>query len=126
KAGVKNDAPIYLQDVMPTSLDLAGIEKPEHVEFQSLKPIWEGSSDGYSEIYGGYLKSQRCIIKDGMKLLAYPNAKKLLLFDLKNDPLEMTDISDKHPELVKSLFADLVKLQNEMDDDVDLKAVFEL
>jgi len=30
------DVPVYLQDIMPSSLELAGIEIPDHVEFKSL------------------------------------------------------------------------------------------
>ncbi|MEO1451814.1 MAG: sulfatase-like hydrolase/transferase, partial [Bacteroidota bacterium] len=38
-AGTKVDHPIYLQDLMATSLDLAGVEKPAYVEFESVLPL---------------------------------------------------------------------------------------
>ena len=45
------------------------------------------------------------IRKDGFKLIVYPKIKKILLFDLKNDPFEMNDISQKmNTKMVKSLF----------------------
>lgn len=41
-AGRVIDEPIYLQDVRPTALALAGITTPEHVEFQNLLPLLRG------------------------------------------------------------------------------------
>ena len=35
----KLDSPIYLQDVMATTLELAGAPKPEQVEFHSVLPL---------------------------------------------------------------------------------------
>lgn len=125
EASKKIDSPIYLQDVMPTSLDLAGIEIPEDVQFQSLVPaLKEGGKAGYDEIYFAYLESQRAIVKDGYKLILYPRAPKALLFDLESDPLEMTDVSGEHPAKVSALFRDLLKLQKTMDDSLDLMSAF--
>ena len=35
----KREALVYLQDVMATTLDLAGVDKPKYVEFNSLMPL---------------------------------------------------------------------------------------
>ncbi len=123
-AGVKNDSPVYLQDVMATSLELAGIKKPKHVQFQSLKPVWEGRSTGYKSIYGAYLKSQRCVIKDGYKLLLFPKVPKVQVFNTEADPLEVNDIYGQKPELAKELFKHFIGLQKETGDVEDMKAVF--
>lgn len=116
------DEPVYLQDIMPTTLELAGVKKPEHVEFNSVLPILDGQSSPYSEIYGAYLGKQRSIRTDKYKLIAYPAAKKLRLYDIQNDPLEMRDLAGQ-PKM-KSTVADLLKrlqtLQKTMNDDVDL------
>jgi len=122
--GATNEEAVYLQDIMPTALEIAAIEKPEHVQFQSLKPVWEGKKGGYDSIYGGYLKSQRCIIRDDHKLLLFPNVPKIQLFDLKEDPFEMNDIYGTKMDLAKSLFADFLKLQEETGDTLDVKATF--
>ncbi|MDA7920258.1 sulfatase-like hydrolase/transferase [Verrucomicrobiales bacterium] len=124
EAGKKMDTPIYLQDVMPTSLELAGIEKPDHVEFQSLLPILAGESKGYESIYGAYLKSQRSITKDGFKLIVYPKVPRVILYDLENDPMEMNDLAEAKQSKVLSLFSSLLALQDELNDTVDLKIVF--
>lgn len=124
EAGGRNSSPVYLQDIMATSLELGGVEKPDHVQFASLLPVLRGESNGYGSIYGGYLKSQRSVTKDGWKLLLYPNVPKALLFDLSNDPLEMNDVFGAHPGKVKALFAEFLKLQKETGDTLDLSVVF--
>jgi len=73
KAGALNNAAVYLQDIMPTSLELAGAPKPDYVDFNSLLPLLRGEKkENYEEIYGGYINLQRMITKDGWKLLYYP------------------------------------------------------
>ncbi|MCG8600965.1 MAG: sulfatase-like hydrolase/transferase [Verrucomicrobiales bacterium] len=124
KAGAKNSSPVYLQDIMATSLEIAGVKAPEHVQFRSLLPVLAGDSPGYEAIYGGYLKSQRSITKDGWKLILYPNVPKALLFDLKNDPLEMTDLSGQHPDRVASLYSDFTRLKEATGDTLDLSTAF--
>lgn len=124
KPGAKIDSPIYLQDVMPTSLEAAGVTPPEHVQFQSLFPLLKGEPSEYESIYGAYQMSQRSITKDGLKLIAYPKVPKLLLFDLNDDPLEMKDVSSQHPEKVKNLFKKLIELQEETGDSLALKQSF--
>ncbi|MFK8112326.1 MAG: sulfatase-like hydrolase/transferase [Rubripirellula sp.] len=127
--GVKADAkihePIYLQDVMPTSLELCGIDRPEHVDFQSLVPLLNGGKSKYDAIYGGYLAKQRSIRTDQYKLIAYPNANSVHLYDLKQDPLEMNDLAgDPSMDSVKKeLFGRLVKLQGELHDKLDISAL---
>ena len=72
-------------------------------------------------LYGAYMDSQRMIGKMD-KLMVYPKIKKLLLFDLKNDPQEQQDVSDKiqHRNRVKNLFEDLLLLQKKHTDSIDL------
>jgi arylsulfatase A-like enzyme len=116
----KVQADVYLQDIMATSLQLAGIEKPSQVFFNSFLDLAQGKQQKshYPAIYGAYMDFQRMIRKDGYKLLVYPRVNKVLLFDMENDPNEMNDLSD-NPEYavrVKSLLADLMELQEEMQD----------
>ncbi|WP_303316259.1 sulfatase-like hydrolase/transferase [Flavivirga abyssicola] len=121
---------VYLQDVMATSLEIAGIEKPDYVEFNSFLDIAKGQTNksNYKSIYGAYLDVQRMIRKDGFKLLVFPKINKVLLFNLEEDPEEMNDIANDplHKEKIKVLFEDLMTLQKEMDDSVDLQPIYEL
>jgi arylsulfatase A-like enzyme len=114
---------------MATSLDLAGVEKPDYVEFNSFKDMLNGENTigHYSGIYGAYMNLQRMIRKDGYKLLVYPKIDKVLLFDMKADPNEINDlaIQPHYNEKVKTLFKDLMELQKTMNDSLDLKDTYE-
>lgn len=124
----KVSADIYLQDVMATSLELAGIEKPEYVEFNSLLGLAKGETEQspYDAIYGSYINYQRMIRKDGMKLIVYPNENEVLLYDLENDPKELNDLADDpaYADQVASLFSDLQNLQQQYADTLDLSSLY--
>ena len=125
--GKKIEGRIYLQDVMPTSLELAGVEIPDHVQFKSVMPIIEGKRErNYDAIYGGYLGVQRAITQGDYKLLLYPKIQKVLLFNVKKDPWEIHDLAGEpgNKPLIKSLFARLLELQKETGDTLELKEVY--
>lgn len=125
----KVKADVYLQDIMATSLEIAGVEKPQYIEFNSFLDLAKGdtSKSHYDAVYGAYREVNRMIRKNGFKLMVYPEIKKVLLFDLENDPEEMNDIAgdSANKEKVKSLFKDLIQLQKEMDDPLDMSAIYE-
>lgn len=127
-AGRKVSADVYLQDVMATSLELASIEKPAYVEFNSLLGLAKGKTEQspYDAIYGSYINYQRMIRKDGMKLIVYPEANEVLLYDLENDPKELNDLADDptYAEQVASLFSDLQHLQQQYADTLDLSSLY--
>lgn len=122
----KVESPVYLQDIMPTTLELAGATIPPEVQFKSLLPAMQGRGGAYDAVYGGYLNLQRMITADGWKMLLYTKIQKVLLYNLKNDPQEMNDLSeDKAYEAVKKkLFAKLLMLQTETGDTLDLKPAY--
>ena len=127
KKGKKISAPVYLQDIMPSTLELAGAEKPEHVQFKSLMPMARGEGKAsYDAIYGGYLNVARMVTQDGYKLLLFPKVKKVFLYNLKKDPEEINDLAGKkrHKKEMKKLFAKLLELQRETGDELDLKAIY--
>jgi arylsulfatase A-like enzyme len=117
-------ADIYYQDVMATSLEIAGIKKPEYVRFNSVMDLARGerAESYYNAIYGCYMDLQRMIRKDGFKLIVYPEADKTLLFDLENDPREMNDLSDNpdYQNVRNELFIHLISLQKEMNDELEI------
>lgn len=120
---------VYLQDIMATSLELAGIEKPEYVDFHSLLDLAKGEQQesNYPSIYGAYTDRQRSIRKDGFKLIVYPAIEKMLLFDLNNDPQEMNDLASEiaYQDKVATLFKELLTLQENMEDELDLSKIYE-
>ena len=86
-----DDRLVGWQDVMPTLLDLAGIERPESVEGLSMvsdkKRQWM-----YGEVGEGD-HATRMIRKDNFKLIYYPAGNVRQLFDLEADPLELENLS---------------------------------
>ncbi|MDF7799610.1 sulfatase-like hydrolase/transferase [Pontiellaceae bacterium B1224] len=118
KPGVKIDAPIYLQDVMATSLELAGASV-DGVDFKSLLPLLRGEADEhYPEIYGAYMNKQRMITKGDWKFIYYPTANVERLFNLTKDPNEMNDLAG-NPEYAAQLSrmrGELTALSKELDD----------
>jgi len=94
--GGEVDAPVYLQDVMPTSLELAGVSLPEYVEFKSLLPLVRGERETqYDYIYGAYEpESQRALIARNHKMIYYPKIDKYRLYNLNTDPMEMNDLAE--------------------------------
>jgi len=119
---------VYLQDIMATSLELAKIDQPDEIEFNSLLGLARGiNKDKIKKegIYGAYIDFQRMIRKDGFKLIVYPKINKTLLFDLKNDPLEMNDLTSDKKYFTKKidLFNDLKFLQKKFSDPLDLSSL---
>ena len=128
-SGTEVSSDIYLQDIMATSLSLAGIEKPDFVDFNSFLNLANGVASELplpNGVYGAYMDTQRMIRKDGFKLILYPRNRELLLFDLNADPLEMNDLSDnpQYAAKVRNLFEGLLSLQAQMEDPLDLMNSF--
>ncbi len=113
------DAPVYLQDIMPTALELAGAAVPAHVRFKSLLPLVRGErTTQYDAIYGAYMKLQRMVRVGDLKLIWYPEAHVFLLFDLAHDPHEMHNLADdpSHKETLAKLKRKLAEIQQQMHD----------
>ena len=120
--------PIYLQDVMPTTLELAGAKVPDHVAFRSLLPFLRGESGaaGRESIYYAYMDTQRAIIHDGWKLILYPKARVVRLYQVSKDPDETKDLAwnKLYAGRIRSLFGKLVELQDKHGDPLDLKSLY--
>jgi len=124
----KRQMQVYLQDLMATTLDIAGIARPEYVDFISLIPlIKDNAADSpYQEIYGAYIDLQRMIRTEEYKLILYPGVPVYRLFDMKNDPHEINDLAadSGYHDLIKQLAVRLKKQQEYMDDTLDLGRYF--
>jgi choline-sulfatase len=124
--GEVRNTPIYIQDAMATSLDIAKAST-EAIEFNSVMPIInDNSSSSYNAIYGAYVNTQRAIIVNNYKLILYPKTESVRLFDLNKDPDELTDLS-LHIEYTtkkKSLFSTLLKEQQLKADSLKLEGIY--
>ena len=85
-----DDRLVCLADIMPTLLDLAGIEIPETVTGRSM--LAQPREHLYGELGEGELSSR--MVHDGRyKLVYYAAGNRRQLFDLENDPQELTDLA---------------------------------
>ena len=102
----RTDAPCYLRDLFPTVCDLCGIAAPDAVEGRSLRPVLAGTVETVHPFAVGYFRSfQRMIRTDEWKLIWYPQLDRYQLFDLRNDPHELRDVSKAsgHEEVIAGL-----------------------
>lgn len=124
----KRNMQVYLQDLMATSLDLAGIDKPDHIDFNSLLPIIKDPDfpGPYNAIYGAYMNLQRMVRTDRYKLIFYPEAGIYRLYDLVNDPDEINDIAydPANNGLIKELSEYFKKQQEIMNDTLDMSRFY--
>ncbi len=120
KPGSRVSAPIYLQDAMPTALELAGVQKPRQVDFESVLPHLKGDPGATKRntIYGAYLDLQRAVIHDGWKLIRYSKAGITRLYHLNSDPHEVRDLASApaHQKRLQELTALLDEQQRALGD----------
>lgn len=89
------DAFAYIHDLYPTLAELAGLPKREDLDGKSLAPIIEGKQNQLREVmFNAYRHTVRSIRKENWKLIRYPERDFTQLFDLANDPHEMTNLSE--------------------------------
>lgn len=94
------DRPIELMDMMPTLLEVAGVEIPDTVDGSSLLPIIRDSAAPWREYLHGEnndiptTDSGMQYLTDGQwKYIWLPGRDVEHLFDLRNDPREMVDLA---------------------------------
>ena len=83
---------VGLADVMPTLLELAGVDVPASVEGRSVV-----TADPRPRLYGEMgddVYASRMLHDGRHKLIWYPAGNRRQLFDLQADPSELTDLGD--------------------------------
>jgi choline-sulfatase len=121
--GRKIDSLVYLHTLFPTTCDLAGVNIPKTVESKSLKPLLTGGKERiYDAVFGSYKDFQRMVRTEDYKLIIYPVAGEVQLFDMRNDPWEMKNLAGDpaQADTIKKLTARLKELQKEVGDTLDI------
>jgi len=90
-AGKKEERFTYLHDLFPTLCELTKIPVPTSIESQSIL-----SKKNREIMFYAYRHLQRAVRKDDFKLIEYHvnGAETIQLFDLKNDPMEINNLSN--------------------------------
>ena len=98
-----DDRLVGWQDVMPTLLDLAGIDIPATVEGISM--VGERRREWLYGECGEGAEASRMIHDGRYKLIYYPVGNRFQLFDLKEDPQELHDLREEpdHEETCERL-----------------------
>ena len=116
-AGKVNHSFFHVRDIMPTILDLAGIDHPEQFEGRNVRSVqgrsvlglfagkvespYEGASQVGYELFG-----LKAFFAGDWKILWMPppfGPGEWELFNLKRDPGELADLSAQHPEKLKEM-----------------------
>jgi arylsulfatase A-like enzyme len=118
-AGTMNHSFVHVRDITPTILDVAGIEFAGEVDGrqvvpmqgQSLLDLVSGKADtpypGASQV-GYELFGMRAFFDGDWKILKMPvpfGTGEWELFNLREDPAELTDLGDRHPERLENMIA---------------------
>ena len=119
--GTSVPATVRTIDIAPTVLDLLGVEQPsEEMQGRSLRPLLEQPTLGWNEpalIESYYTKFQfgwapiRGLIADGWKYIEAPSPE---LYDLGEDPDEVTNLIGRRPELAAEMAERLGRLWRRM------------
>lgn len=92
------DAPVALQDLLPTVCDLVGVPIPPHVEGASLVPFFHGRSEGWRD----YVHAEQgesapepfhCLTDGRWKYIWFSKTGGEQVFHLEEDPHECRDLS---------------------------------
>lgn len=110
---------VYQHSVFPTTCELAGAPVPETVDFPSLVPLLHGEARPlHDAVYCRYLNVQRSVRTKRHKLIVYPKAQQVQLFDIEADPWETKNlVQDPALAAVKrNLWTRLQQFQKELGD----------
>ncbi len=121
--GARRNADCYLRDLFPTACEFAGVKIPETVQSRGLAAVIADKTNAVHPFVIGYFTdTQRAIRQGQWKLIVYPQAKRTQLFNLADDPDELTDVSAlaPHAPRVGELRAKLVRWLRENSDPLKL------
>ncbi len=92
----KSAQPCSLIDFMPTLAELCGIPVPEDIDGVSLVPALKGIPDMERPVYSEYMEKgmkSRMVRKGEWKYIVYEEHNIEVLYNVKNDPMELSDVS---------------------------------
>ena len=118
-------------DFLPTFCSLAGVNLPKGVHFdgEDVSDAFRGRTHDrekplfwqwrYGQPRQTLNKSPMLAVRDGRwKLLANPDKSRIELYDVVADPSETDNKADVKPEIVRKLFAELMKFNNSLPEGV--------
>ncbi len=107
-----SEALVYLLDLFPTILGLAGLEPPGDLDGADLAPIWRGDEERVRDsLFLSFTNLMRAVRDERYKLIRYPQINYTQLFDLAQDSHELRNLAAEaeqaeRVERMMSLLAD--------------------
>jgi arylsulfatase A-like enzyme len=123
RAGSVSDTPIVSMDFFPTMLSLAGLKQQRklHADGVNLRPLLEGrdlkprSLYWHYPHYHGSTWKPGASVRDGdWKLIEFYHYENVELYNLADDPGELHNLAEKHPQLTQRLRTQLEDWQGRM------------
>ena len=117
------ETPVVSTDFFPTMLDLAGLPQAPnlHRDGVSLMPLLSGESAEprslfwhYPHYHGSSWKPGAAIRSGKWKLIEFYETDETELYNLADDPGEITDLSTTDPERTKALKSELLQWQRQL------------
>jgi arylsulfatase A-like enzyme len=104
-AGATSDFVWSMVDFFPTACELAGIDKPSHLDGMSVLPTLTGKKQPphewlYWEIHHPF---QQAVRLGDWKGIRFGTKERLELYDLARDPQESQNVGSEHPEVVAKI-----------------------
>ncbi len=125
-ADKRTDAMCYLFDVIPTLGALCGVAGPATSEGRDLTPTLRNpATPARTALMFAFRHVQRAYRDERWKLIAYPQINRMQLFDLQNDPHEITNLVEKpeHATRVRAMSAALLAEMKRNDDNLSALSV---
>jgi arylsulfatase K len=104
--------PVSLVDIYPTLMDMSQTPKPAELEGTTILPIMQGKPSGHparaiSEYHSNMQNTGSFMLRQGdWKLILYVGYEPQL-FNLKDDPDELVNCSETHPDILAAMGARL-------------------
>jgi arylsulfatase A-like enzyme len=119
------DELVYQHSMYATTCELAGVPVPSTVEFPSLVPLLHGNKTLHDAVFCYYIGYQRSVRTTRHKLIVYPKAHQVQLFDLAEDPWETKNLADAPAlaDVKRDLWARLRSFQKELGDPLVLEEI---
>ncbi len=120
-AGKRVRAVVRQIDVMPTMLELAGVDPPAKIEGKSLVPVMRepGSAKDrpafaacWHLFHQGHV--MKSLLKENKKIILSKNPDRAELYDLWSDPGEQRDLAGKRPRLLQEMTDELMRFERDM------------
>ncbi|MBM3794945.1 MAG: DUF4976 domain-containing protein [Acidobacteria bacterium] len=116
---------VYLLDIFPTVVDLAGGTPPAGLDGRSLRPVIARRAKSVRPtLFCSYRDVQRMVRDERWKLIRYPKINRSQLFDLKNDPDELRDLAAEpaQQKRIAGMMQEMARWQSTLGDTAPLAA----